>query len=134
MAALSTPKAIFETLCPEQVGKMISKGADVNQADQFGYTALMWAASHGNSEIAKLLVSGKADVNAQRRSGSTALMRAASKGNADITKLLVDNKADTKLTNGRGQTAADLAKAGKHDGALGILDPGSAKQANVASW
>ena len=102
MAALSTPKELYETLVPEQMTRMLANGADPNAKDQFGYNALMWAASSGSAERAKLLVAGKADVNAQRDGGSTALMRAARNGKCDIAKLLIDNKADTKITNSRG--------------------------------
>ena len=65
------------TLCPEQMKRMLSQGADPNATDQFGYTALMWASSQGHYERSKLLIGGKADVNMQRDGGSTALMRAA---------------------------------------------------------
>ena len=37
MAALRCPKQVFETLCPEQMNKMLKDGADPNAQDQFGY-------------------------------------------------------------------------------------------------
>src|SRR5262245_24025852 len=43
---------------------MMKKGADVNEADKDGYTALMWAARHHRIEIAKLLIEKGADINA----------------------------------------------------------------------
>ena len=66
---------------------------DANARDQFGYTALMWAAHSGSVERGRVLIKAGADVNAQENTGSTALMSAARGGQAAFAKLLVDNKA-----------------------------------------
>ena len=38
------------------VKKLIERGADVNQVDEHGYTALMYASRKGHSQIVKYLV------------------------------------------------------------------------------
>ena len=39
----------------DELRRLIKGGADVNQANWYGETALMWAASKGHSEAVKLL-------------------------------------------------------------------------------
>ena len=130
MASLSVPCKIFETNLPEQVSKLITNGADVNEKDQFGTPALVSAAGRDLPEITKILIQNKADVNIQRETGSTALMRAARNGSAGVAKILIDNKADPKLTHRRsGETAADMAKANNHREVFAVIEPTA-----VASW
>lgn len=60
---------------PELVKVLIFHGADVNARDEFGMTALMWAAKWGypTPELLKTLVSHGADVNIRNEFGRTAL-------------------------------------------------------------
>lgn len=51
------------------------------ERDNFGYTALHYAARSGNEEICKMLIElGSADVNAVTKGGATALHRSAMMG------------------------------------------------------
>ncbi|MCL2335302.1 MAG: ankyrin repeat domain-containing protein, partial [Endomicrobia bacterium] len=59
-----------------------------------GATLLMAAASSGNFELVKFLVSKGANVKAKDESGETPLHYAAWKGNFEMTKFLVDSGAD----------------------------------------
>ena len=59
----------------------------------------MYAASNGQSEIAKLLISAGADVNIKNNGGKSALMLAKYNSHRDIVKLLeqyAKNKAKAK--------------------------------------
>jgi ankyrin repeat protein len=47
----------------DEVRKLVEAGVDANAADEWGVTALMVAASEGNSEIARLLIDQGADVD-----------------------------------------------------------------------
>ncbi len=61
------------------IENLVSRGADVNYADENGVTVLMHAASHGFDALGvmKLLVSNGANVNAQDKMGQTPIMYAA---------------------------------------------------------
>ena len=52
---------------------MIENGADVNIKNNYGITALIYAAEHGNLEIVKYLVEKGANVNIKDNHGRTAL-------------------------------------------------------------
>jgi len=56
------------------IQELISGGADINQQDEDGWTALFEACSSGNVEVVTLLVEAGADLNIQDSFGCTALM------------------------------------------------------------
>ncbi len=60
-----------------EVQKFIKSGADVNEKDDYGETALHFAADMGAVDIAKILIQHGANVNAKDRNGSTPLMAAS---------------------------------------------------------
>jgi ankyrin repeat protein len=71
---------------------LLASGADVNGANAFGATALMWSATE--PEMVRLLVTKGADVNAKSKIGRTPLMIAASSsGNAASVKFLLTKGA-----------------------------------------
>jgi ankyrin repeat protein len=75
------------------VGLLLDKGADVNEQDAAGETALMLSATSGSPEIVKLLLDKGADVNARSKAGYTALMLFSLVGRPDAVKLLLDKGA-----------------------------------------
>lgn len=83
------------------------------EKDKYGFTALVWAAGKGNTEIVKLLLSKGADVNAKDKAvyGGTALMAAANRGHTEIVKLLLSKGADVNAKDEAGGTAL-MAAAG----------------------
>ncbi len=66
----------------------------INQQDNWGYSALMDACSQGNFAIAVMLINNGADVNLKSKNGFTALMGAVSENNYELVKLLLDNNAN----------------------------------------
>src|SRR3712207_5168927 len=56
---------------------LLDAGADVNAADENGYTPLMEAAHAPHPEAVRLLLAAGADLEARNRLGSTALHSAA---------------------------------------------------------
>lgn len=79
---------------------LIASGANVNEKDNNGGTALMNAVFWGYPEVARLLIANGADVNARYkvdefrfRSGDTALSLAVERGNNEIAELLITNGA-----------------------------------------
>jgi ankyrin repeat protein len=83
--------------------KLIAKGADVNQQNSYGYSALHVAAASGDAKVVKLLLEAGANVNARNPTGS-ALARAAQQGNAEIVRLLLQAGADVEAKDDSGWT------------------------------
>ncbi len=68
---------------------LLEHGADVNLTANDGSTALMLAASSGDRDIVRDLLSKRADLSAKfTQTGKSALMLAKEKGYTDIVRLL----------------------------------------------
>ena len=78
-----------------EVDKMLRLGVLVDSHDEYGCTALHWAAQIGQTNLIYKLLSNGANVNAQDRFGSTALHRAVKYNSADATQALIQHGACT---------------------------------------
>lgn len=67
---------------------LIKKGADVNQADEVGWTPLNFAAGRGDLPMVKLLVESGADIFKQGRDLRTPYMIALAAGRVSVVKYL----------------------------------------------
>ncbi len=85
-------------------------GADLNKKDNNGKTALIQAASEGDTETAQMLIDAGADLNIQDNKGNTALIATQYGEYKAIAQMLVDNGADLNKQNNDGNTALDLAE------------------------
>ena len=72
----------------EEVARLIEAGANVNATDDYGETALMWAAWYNAADAAKMLIEAGADINARDKGGKTALMIAKEENAVDVAALL----------------------------------------------
>ena len=81
---------------------MLSEGADVNESQADGMTALHWAVYHDATDAAKRLLSAGAKANAKNSYGVTAISLAARNGNAGLVSALLEagGDADAELTGG----------------------------------
>lgn len=78
----------------EVIQFLLNKGADINECDQFGDTALLIAVAGKNIPLIKYLVEHGANVNPKPGyRGSTPLSLAIKKGNMEIIKYLTDHGA-----------------------------------------
>merc|ERR1740128_853113 len=95
---------------PRTVAALIDAGADVNtqNAQDNGYTALMFAAIQCQPETVSILMDNGADVNIVNKDGMTALQLAARRGEFEIddevvaletVSALIDNGADVNIVN-----------------------------------
>eukprot|EP00057_Strongylocentrotus_purpuratus_P007337 XP_011661811.1 PREDICTED: ankyrin repeat domain-containing protein 50-like [Strongylocentrotus purpuratus] len=107
-----------------------SQGAEVNQGDNKGWTALRVAASNGHLdvtkclinqgaeedhlEVSKYLISQGAEVNQGDNKGWTALRVAASNGHLDVTKCLINQGAEVNRGDKNGRTALHSAASNGH--------------------
>jgi ankyrin repeat protein len=98
----------------DRVRKLLAAGADCNERDGDGATALMLAAHAGDLGMVKTLIDAGADVNAKDERGWGALMKAAynadlDRGFADVAQALVDAGADVEAPIGYGVRPLMLA-------------------------
>jgi ankyrin repeat protein len=99
----------------EQVGRLVSEGADVNSKDRHGQTALMVAATQGYTAVVKILVQSKAELDEAAKYNLTALMLAVLNGHTEIVRILMKAGADTAVQGTgapgfSGKTALQLAE------------------------
>jgi ankyrin repeat protein len=94
---------------PGVLKTLIDKGADVNSADRYGNTPLIFAARYGKKDIVKALIDQKAKIDAQNERGETALMHAVSFNGDDVISALLAAGADIALKDSRGKVALQYA-------------------------
>jgi uncharacterized protein len=92
--------------------RLLSEGADVNAADDDGFTPLHAAASRDSRDIVRLLVDAGADVNAKSKMGETPLynaVRNTTPAGLDIMRLLRESGADPTVETANGSSALRFA-------------------------
>jgi ankyrin repeat protein len=109
------------------VRALLQQGADVNAAHGDGMTALHWAASHGDVELAQMLIYAGANHRATTRiNGYTPLFYASREGTAGVVDALLEAGADAKARSSAGTTPLMLAAAaGSVDTVRRLLDAGA---------
>jgi len=109
------------------VRSLIAKHADVNAAQGDGMTALHWAASRDDLEMARLLIQAGANVNAiTRLNAVTPLMMACKQAGAALIEMLLKAVANANAVEESGTTPLMLAAAsGSADAVKDLLDYGA---------
>lgn len=90
--------------CPDVWRMVIALGADVNAADNDGWTPLHWATRHDEIDLAAMLLDSGADINRQNEEGMTPLIMAAAYNYLPLVKYLKDRGADVTLRDADGDT------------------------------
>ncbi|KAJ3070890.1 hypothetical protein HDU98_006091 [Podochytrium sp. JEL0797] len=89
---------------------LLQRGADPNEKDCDGWTALHNAASFGFNDIAEILLQNdKCHVDATNNQAFTPLMNAAAKNNTDLVSLLLKYNANPSLINNYAESAFSIA-------------------------
>jgi len=97
----------------QAVRALIKQKADVNGAQGDGMTALHWAATNDDAELAQILVSAGAKVQATTRLGGvTPLLMAAQTGDARLIDVLLTAGADVNAASSLGVTPMMMAATG----------------------
>ena len=89
--------------------------------DDYGTTALMYAAAADDLDMARLLLENGAPINAQTDVGTTALMYAAAFGHVEMARFLVENGAEIHIQNGYNYTALSMAEERGHQEVVDFL-------------
>ena len=139
MGSNKLPQELIEAARFGQASRVmvaIESGADLNNQDLNGTTALMFASKLGSEDIVDILITAGANVNIQRgKLGVTALMLAASSGHRQVVQKLLAAGANVQAVNIDGSTAlmaaalagdseivADLIAAGAEVNAIDQAD------------
>ncbi|KAI1137069.1 ankyrin repeat-containing domain protein [Hypoxylon sp. FL0543] len=95
---------------------LLSRGADVNQKNNNGQTALHFVASKNNLEVARKLLDHKppASTRVRDKRGQYPLHRAAAVGSVPMVNLLLQNRSPLNATDNAGYTALHHAVAEGH--------------------
>lgn len=111
----------------EAVRTLLKQGADVNQPQGDGMTALHWAAAGGHADLLETLLYAGANVRATTRLGSyTALHVASQAGHAAIITTLLKAGADVNAPTATGATPLmQAAASGRVDAVKALLDGGA---------
>jgi ankyrin repeat protein len=94
------------------VRTLLRQGSDVNASQGDGMTALHWAASHGDLDLARMLIQAGANLRATTRiNGYTPLFLASREGSAPVVSALLEAGADATAVSATGSTPLMLAAA-----------------------
>jgi ankyrin repeat protein len=109
------------------VRALLKDAADVNAAQGDGMTALHWAATANDPELAQTLLYASANVKATTRIGAyTPLLLAAKDGYAAVMEPLIKGGADVNARTSNGTTPLMFAAASGHlDAVTTLLDHGA---------
>jgi ankyrin repeat protein len=106
----------------DQLLELLEHGADANEAQGDGMTALHWAVMNEDVEAARPLIYAGANVHATTRLNAvTPLWLAAQSGGAVMVYMLLDNKAEADAANGDGVTPLMIASASGNPDAVQVL-------------
>ena len=93
----------------QHLEQLLAQGADVNSANKFGKTALMFAVENGNLLTVSILLARGADVNIKTVASCTALTFAAENGEIEITSVLLERGADLSVRTRAGWNSLMVA-------------------------
>lgn len=83
---------------------LLQVGNVLDEADEQGWTPLLWACRNNNQEAAEMLIARNASVTAKAKDGKTAAMLAIMESGDDLTMLLISHKVGVGTKDQRGRT------------------------------
>ncbi|KAH7427672.1 hypothetical protein KP509_10G054600 [Ceratopteris richardii] len=106
----------------EMLKKLLSEGADKDEKDAEGRTALHFCCGYGDVECAEALLEAGAVVDAVDKNNNTPLHYAAGYGRRECVELLLKNGAAVTAENFDGKTAIEVARLNKQKDVLAVLE------------
>jgi ankyrin repeat protein len=119
------------------VRQLLRDGADVNEAQGDGMTALHWAAENGDLALAEMLVYAGINLDAGTRIGHYTPLHIASRtGHVEVVRALLDAGAniDAKTTNSGVMPIHLAAASGNAMAVSALLDRGADVDAREDAW
>ena len=108
---------------------LLDYGADVNAADQWGWSLLHYTVWPSNADMTKVLLEKGANPNiVERTEGRTPLHYAALRGEKTQAEMLLAHGADMDARGWYGKTPLSLAKEGGHTEIIELLRKHGAKE------
>eukprot|EP00930_Biecheleria_cincta_P006196 TRINITY_DN107178_c0_g1_i1.p1 TRINITY_DN107178_c0_g1~~TRINITY_DN107178_c0_g1_i1.p1 ORF type:complete len:190 (-),score=41.40 TRINITY_DN107178_c0_g1_i1:118-687(-) len=107
---------------------LLEKGANIEDQDSEGWSALSYAAFDGRLDVVKLLVEKGANKEHQNKAGATPLCLAAEAGQPEVVQFLVDEGADLNTKNILGNTPLGCAREFMCTSSAKILEAAGAER------
>jgi ankyrin repeat protein len=112
----------------QTLDKLLSEGVSIEQKDEKGKTALVWAAEHGLYKTTAYLIKRGADVNAKDIDRGVPLFWAAYRGRTEAVRQLLNHGAEINVQDDNGDTALIFAAMyGQHETVQELLARGADK-------
>ncbi|HSW00738.1 MAG TPA: ankyrin repeat domain-containing protein [Sedimentisphaerales bacterium] len=105
----------------EWIELLLANGADPNERDEEGNTALSVALLRGDEGVGRLLIGHGCDVHARNPGGTTALHLASAGGRGELISLLLAKGADVNAQDNDGDTPLHSAALRGHKEAVELL-------------
>ncbi len=121
----------------DAVRALLAQGADVNEAQGDGMTALHWAAERGDADVAEILIGAGAEVDRVTRLGAYTPLHLASKsGHGSVVELLVAAGGDANAVTQTGDVTAlhFAARGGSTVAVRALLAHGADPNAQESQW
>ena len=108
------------------VRALVGRGADINKADNDGWTPLYIASHDGHVDVVRALMEGGADIDKANNDGCTPLYIASGEGHVDVVRALVEGGADIDKADKHGWTPLYTASWEGHvDVARALVEGGA---------
>ena len=95
----------------KRVRELIEQGADIEKANNIGWTPIIFASARGHLEVVRYLLEQGANRDKATNSGWTSLHLASEQGHLEIAKLLMVYGADLNARTNGGLLPIDMAGA-----------------------
>jgi ankyrin repeat protein len=119
----------------DQVRELIAAGANVNEPEADGTSALLWATYQSSPDLVSILLEAGADPNAANSFGVTPLLQASRYGDAATIAALLERGADFAAATREGETPLmAAARAGSVESVKLLLDRGADPNAMESLW
>ena len=92
---------------------LLSKGANVNDKNNYGYSSIIEASTHGHVSVVELLLSKGANISDKNNDGFSSIIYASLHGHVSVVELLLSKGADINDVTNYGSTAMSVSSSDK---------------------